>query len=188
MSFGSTCENWYGNLFCYFSSKTSTEATARAITASPRWREECLVSESLLCSACCLIILPLCCWRTLKDTSDWIQVLYIPWKPIKKSPRIIIPVRCHDSFLFCSIFFSGFWVTQEEYFQHKINVPLKFNDQEGLNSGGTDASSFDNAGISGTLIQSCIGCVRSSDRSCWCLLWKTKDTGISVPQWGDIKS
>lgn len=65
-------------------------------------------------SVCCLIILPPCCWRTLKDRGDWIQVLNIPWKPIRKSPRIIIPVRCRDSLLFCSIFFSGFWLAQKE--------------------------------------------------------------------------
>lgn len=36
--------------------------------------EERIVQQSVLFlspgSACCLIILPVCCWRTLKDTSD----------------------------------------------------------------------------------------------------------------------
>lgn len=42
--------------------------------------------------------------------------------------------------------------------------------------------------ISGTLIQSYIGVVRSSDRSCSQQLWKTKDIGICVPCSGEIKT
>lgn len=104
--------NLLDSLFSFTFSHIATQhvATTVFIPAFPHRRQE----SAEVSYACCLIILPLCCWRTLKDRSDWIQVLNIPWKPIKKSPRIIIPVRCHDSFLFCSIFFPGFWVTQKE--------------------------------------------------------------------------
>lgn len=39
--------------------------------------------------------------------------------------------------------------------------------RKGLNSGGTDACAFGNGDMAGTLIQSIIGVVTSSDHSCF---------------------
>lgn len=97
-------------------------------------------------TAFCVVALPQRCWRTSKGKKRLnSRVLNIPWKPIRKRPGIIIIISLSAviHFYFAPFFWGGagggwlffpfsfFQVGLTEEFQHKINVPLKLNGQEG---------------------------------------------------------